>query len=41
MDALAAEPERLHLAWVLGLDEQVADRDLRCCELRNMVRSLA
>lgn len=40
IDALAGEPGRADLAWRLGVDEQVTDRDLRRRELRNFLDML-
>ena len=40
VDALHREPERLDLAWRLGLDEQVTDEAARMTELRNFVAHL-
>jgi GMP synthase (glutamine-hydrolysing) len=41
IDRLAKAPERLDLAWALGLDEEVAQRDRRCREVRNFLAMLA
>jgi GMP synthase (glutamine-hydrolysing) len=38
--ALAEEPERLDLAWQLGIDEQVTDATKRQAELRNFIEHL-
>lgn len=40
IDALGADHERLDLAWQLGLDAQVIDRDRRRTELRNFIAHL-
>lgn len=40
IDALDAEPDRRDLAWQLGLDAQVADKDRRRTELRNFIERL-
>jgi len=40
IDALAREPERVDLAWRLGLDEQVTDPAQRRRELRNFIDHL-
>lgn len=40
VEALHREPGRRDLAWRLGLDEQVTDKDLRRTELRNFIEAL-
>lgn len=40
VDALHREPDRGDLAWRLGLDEQVTDKDQRLTEMRNFIEAL-
>ena len=40
VDSLDTDPDRLDLAWRLGLDEQVTDKALRSTELANFFRHL-
>jgi GMP synthase (glutamine-hydrolysing) len=40
IEALGEAPERRDLAWRLGLDREVTDRDRRTTELRNFVAHL-
>ena len=40
VDALAEAPDRIDLAWALGLNAEIADRSRRARELRNFLGSL-
>ena len=37
---LGREPERVDLAWRLGVDDQVVSDTARCCEVRNFIEHL-
>jgi GMP synthase (glutamine-hydrolysing) len=40
LELLAADPTRKDLAWKLGIDDDVLDERVRCCEVRNFVKHL-
>ncbi|SER02247.1 GMP synthase (glutamine-hydrolysing) [Faunimonas pinastri] len=40
IEALDREPDRQDLRWLLALDDQVANRDLRQAEIRNFIEKL-
>ena len=40
VDALHREPDRRDVAWRLGLDEQITDKDTRLTEVRNFIEAL-
>ena len=40
LENLQLDPTRLDLRWRLGIDDDVLDPDLRCCEIANWIESL-
>ena len=40
LEALHQDPARRDLAWLLGIDDDVMNEDLRLCEVRNWLRHL-
>ena len=40
LECLHSNPERGELAWLLGIDEDVTNEDVRLCEVRNWVEQL-
>jgi len=37
LDVLQQDPSRRDLAWLLGLDADVLDPEIRCCEIANWI----
>lgn len=40
LETLHSDPKRKDIAWRLGIDADVMNEDVRCCEVRNWVRRL-
>jgi GMP synthase (glutamine-hydrolysing) len=40
MEALYQDPGRKDLAWLLGIDEDVMNEDIRLAEVRNWIEQL-
>ena len=40
LETLHADPSRTDLAWLLGIDADVTDETVRCCEVRNWIDRL-